>query len=73
MVETLEYRKACARWVPRMFTHEHKEHRMQECPDLLNQNEAEGDGFLDRIITGDETCCHHYDRSQIGSPWIGDM
>jgi transposase len=31
MVATLEYRKVCARWVPRMFTQEHKEHRMQVC------------------------------------------
>jgi len=61
MVATLEYRKVCARWVPRMLTQEHEEHRMQVCQDLLNQYEAEGDSFLDRIITGDETWCHHYE------------
>jgi len=61
MVATLEYCKNCARWVPRMLTQEHKEHRMQVCQDLLNQYEAEGDSFLDRIITGDETWCHHYE------------
>jgi len=55
MVATLEYRKVCARWVPQMLTQEHKEHRMQVCQDLLNQYEAEGDSFLDRIITGDKT------------------
>jgi len=43
-LKTLEYRKVCGRWVPRMITQ-----------DLLNQYEAEGDSFLDRIITGDET------------------
>jgi len=59
MVATLEYRKVCARWVPRMLTQEHKEHRMQVGQDLLNQYEAEGDSFLDRIVTGDETSCHH--------------
>jgi len=37
MVATLEYRKVCAMWVPRMLTQEHKEHRMQVCQDLLNQ------------------------------------
>ena len=58
MVATLEYRKVCARWVPRMLT---QENRMQVCQDLLNQYEADGDSFLDRIITGDETWCHHYD------------
>jgi len=55
MVATLEYCKVCARWVPQMLTQEHKEHRMQVCQDLLNQYEAEGDSFLDRIITGDKT------------------
>ena len=34
---------------------------MQVCQDLLNQYEAEGDSFVDRIITGDETWCHHYE------------
>jgi len=61
MVATLEYRKVCARWVPRMLTQDHKEQRMQVCQDLLNQHKAEGDSFLDRIITGDETWCHHYE------------
>jgi len=44
-----------------MLTQEHKEQRMQECQDLLNQYEAEGDSFLDCIITSDETWCHHYE------------
>jgi len=48
MVAMSEYRKVCTRWVPRMFTQEHKEHRMQVCQDQLNQYEAEGDSFLDR-------------------------
>ena len=61
MVATLEYHKVCARWVPRILTQEHKEHRMQVCQDLLDQYETEGDSFLDRIITGDETWCHHYE------------
>ena len=61
IVATLEYGKACARWVPRMLTQEHKERRMQVCQELLNQYEAEGDSFLDRIISGDETWCHHYE------------
>ncbi len=28
---------------------------------VLTQCEAEGGGFLDRIITDDETWCHHYE------------
>ena len=40
MVAALEYRNVCARWVPRVLTQEHKEHRMQVCRDLSNQYEA---------------------------------
>ena len=61
MVATLEICKVCARWVPRMLTQEHKEHHVQVCQDLLNQYEAVDDSFLDRIIPGDETWCHHYE------------
>jgi len=34
---------------------------MQGFWDLMNQYEAEGDSFLDRIITGEETWCYHYE------------
>jgi hypothetical protein len=57
----LEYRKVSARCVSRMLTQEYKDHRMQISQDLLNHCEAEGDSFLDRTITGDETWCHHYE------------
>ena len=58
MLATLGYRKVCAKWVPRTLTQEEKNHRMQVCQDLLNQYEAEGDSFLDRIIAGEETWCN---------------
>ena len=61
MVSTLEYRKVCTRWVPRMLTQENKEHRMQVFQDLLNQYEAECDSLLDCIIAGDEAWCHHHE------------
>jgi len=35
-------------------------HHIQVSQDLLKQYEAEGDSFLDHIITGDETWCHQY-------------
>ena len=37
-----------------MLTQEQKEYYMQVFQHLLNQYEAEGDSFLDRIITGYE-------------------
>jgi len=43
------------------LTQEQSEHHMQVCQELLNQYEAESDSFLDCIIAGDQTCCHHYE------------
>jgi len=42
-----------------MLIQEQKKHSMQVCQELLNQYEADGDSFLDHIITGDETWCHN--------------
>ena len=54
MFDNLGYRKVCARWVPWMLTQDQKNYRMKICRDLLDQYEAEGDNFLDSIVTGDE-------------------
>ena len=43
-----------------MLTQEEKKHCTQVCQDLLNQYKAEGDHFLDHIITSDEMLYHHY-------------
>ncbi|PNF39140.1 hypothetical protein B7P43_G01322 [Cryptotermes secundus] len=61
MLGKLDYCKVYSRWVPQMLTQDHKTHRMEVCQDLLHQSEAEGDKFLDSIVTGDETSCHHYE------------
>ncbi|MEQ5186680.1 hypothetical protein ABN222_19420, partial [Providencia alcalifaciens] len=55
MVAMLEYHKVCSRWVPHMETTPHAS------GPILNQHKAEGDSFLDCIITGDKTWCHHYE------------
>jgi histone-lysine N-methyltransferase SETMAR len=57
----LGYRKVCARWVPRMLTPEMKQRRQQVCQELLTRYEQEGDAFIRRIVTGDESWAHHYD------------
>ena len=58
LMAMLEYREVCAKWVPRMLTH--KEHSLQVCQVLKKQYKAQGDSFLDCIITGDEIWSHHY-------------
>ena len=58
--EILGYNKVSARWMPRQFTEEHKRRRMEICQTLLNRYNNEGEAFLSRIVTGDESWVHHY-------------
>jgi len=53
--DVLQFRKVSARWVPSQLTAELKERRADACQELLKRFEAESDGFLGRIVTGDET------------------
>ncbi|GFT94441.1 histone-lysine N-methyltransferase SETMAR [Trichonephila clavipes] len=57
--EKLKFRKLCARWVPRLLTEEHKLKRMACALDFLDRYYKEGDQFLERIVTGDETWVSH--------------
>ena len=50
MVESLGYRKVCARWVQRKAI----------TSELLQRYRHEGDDFLLRIATGDESWFHHF-------------
>nr|CAI5864224.1 unnamed protein product [Callosobruchus analis] len=58
--EHLQYRKITARWVPTLLNFEQKFTRLEVCQLLLTRYEAEGDDFLTRIFTTDETCVHYY-------------
>ena len=49
----MEYNKVCGRWVSSHETREQKEYNSWVFQDLFNQYEAEGDSFLDYIITSD--------------------
>jgi hypothetical protein len=60
MTVFLGFHKVCARWVLKQLTEEHKRNRLSICRSLLNCCRQEGDTFLRRIITGDETWIHHY-------------
>jgi hypothetical protein len=50
-----------ALWAPKQLTEFHKEKRLDICKRLLDCYGAEGDHFLERIVTGDETWTHHYE------------
>ena len=58
--DVLQFHKVSARWVPRQLTAELKERRVDTYQELLKLFEAEGDGFLGRIVTGDETWVHYH-------------
>jgi len=47
--------------VPRELTAEHKRKRVEICQRLLDRYKNEGEEFLSRIVTGDETWVHHYE------------
>ena len=51
MVESLGYRKVCARWVQRKAI----------TSELLQRYRHEGDDFLLRIVTGDESWFHYFE------------
>jgi len=58
--DVLQFYKVSARWVPCQLTAELKERRVDACQELLKRFEAEGDGFLERIVTGDKTWVHYH-------------
>jgi hypothetical protein len=58
--DVLKLRKVSAMWVQRHLTPELKERRVDACEELLRRFEAEGDGFLARIVTGDDTWVHYH-------------
>jgi len=55
------FHEACTWWVPKQLTELHKEKHLDICKRLLDCYGAEGDHFLERIVTGDETWTHHYE------------
>ena len=57
----LGYRKVCSRWVPRQLSVDHKQARQTICQEHLDRHACEGDAFLHRIVTGDESWVYHYE------------
>jgi histone-lysine N-methyltransferase SETMAR len=55
----LNFRKLCARWVPKILTDEHKMKHQGNALQFLSRYEDDCDNFLSRIVTGDETWVSH--------------
>jgi hypothetical protein len=58
--DVLQFHKVSVKWVPWQLTPELKQRHVDACQELLWLFEAEGDGFLARIVTGDETWVHYH-------------
>jgi len=56
----LRFHKVSARWVPRQLTPKLKEWQIDACEELPRRYETEGDAFLQRVVTGDESWVHHF-------------
>jgi hypothetical protein len=54
--EDLGMRRISPKMLPRIMTHEQKQHQLHISSDLLRNAE-----MFDRVITGDETWCFQYD------------
>ena len=61
MIESLGYRKVCARWVRHLLTEDHKGKRKAITSELLQRCRHDGGDFLLRIVTSDESWFHHFE------------
>ena len=59
--EKLHFSKVSCRWVPKMLTDDHKMQRLMASRASLRRYRKEGDAFLSRIVTTDETWVFHYE------------
>lgn len=61
ILQSFNMRKVSARWIPRLLTDDQKAQRVTSSSEFLRRYDAEGDEFLDRIVTLDETWLWYYD------------
>ena len=61
MMERLNMRKVCTQWVPHSLQPQQEASQMAHCLDHLQRYAREGNAFLARVVTGDESWCHHFE------------
>ena len=59
--ENLNMRRLCARWIPKMLSECQKTQRVESCQRFVQRFEREGEDFLSRIVTADETWISLYE------------
>ena len=68
--EKLRFSKVSCRWVPKMLTDDHKMQRLMASRASLRRYRKEGDVFLSRIVTTDETIMN---LNRNDDQWSGSM
>ena len=63
--EKLHFSKVSCRWVPKMLTNDHKMQHLMASRASLRKYRKEGDAFLSRIVTTDETWVFHYEPESL--------
>jgi hypothetical protein len=58
--DELKVSRVSASWVPRLLSPEHKERRLVAVTQLLQRYEREGAGFLDSVVTCEESWVHYF-------------
>ena len=61
LVDVLMKKKIFAKWVPHLFNEDQREERVRLCRANLRRFRCEGQDFLSRIVTGDETWVYSWD------------
>ena len=61
LTDELHMRKVCARWIPRLLTDDNRNKRVNASKKFLRRYRHEGEEFLSRIVTTDETWLFLYD------------
>jgi hypothetical protein len=59
--DDLGYRKVCSIWVPRQLSDDHKRARQTIFQEHVDRHAREGNAFLHRTVTGDESWVYHYE------------
>ncbi|UYV77455.1 hypothetical protein LAZ67_15001060 [Cordylochernes scorpioides] len=59
MSDVLNFRKVCARWVPRFLSDNHKQQRMEAARAFLEMHRRDGYQRFSRIVPGDESWVYH--------------
>lgn len=65
ITEDLQMSEVCARWIPHLLTDDQMQKCMRISSEFLRNFRREGNRFLKKIITTDETWFYHFDPETI--------